>query len=82
MPPKAGSRSRRTPVKPLDQSVSLASTKAASQQDSGEVTTVTVWLKEQLEEAWKRESHLKKAIKTVSEVKCDKLLIQIEAMER
>ena len=49
------------------------STKASSQ--SGEVTTVTIWLKEQLEDAWKRELNLKKLLKTIGEVKADSIEI-------
>ena len=56
------------------------STKASSQ--SGEVTTVTIWLKEQLEDAWKRELNLKKLLKTIGEVKADSIEIQTAAMER
>ena len=45
----------------IDCSASQASTKNGSNHGA-EVTTVTVWLKEQLEEAWRRECNLKKLV--------------------
>lgn len=65
---------------PKECSATKMSTKASSQ--SGEVTTVTIWLKEQLEDAWKRELNLKKLLKTIGEVKADSIEIQTAAMER
>ena len=43
---------------------------------------MTLWLKDQLEDAWRREAQLKKMIKAVGETKFDSLTIQIQAMER
>lgn len=43
---------------------------------------MTLWLKEQLEDAWKREVQLKKLIKAVGETKSDSISIQMQAIER
>ena len=77
MPPRSSNKK----IIKHERSASQLSTKQSTH-SNGDVNSVKLWLKEQLEEAWKREFELKKLVKTVTETKSDTMEIQIAALER
>jgi len=60
----------------------LMSTMLPSQSGQESATSVTVWLKELLEEAWSREKQLKKLISTIAESKQAAMEADIENLRK
>ena len=82
MPPRSTKKATQAAIAKFDCSASQASTKVPSQGESSSPNSVTIWLKEQLEEAWRQEIHLKKLIQTITDSKAAAIEAQADAVEK